>query len=1074
MANELAQPEHHSQPYPAHPSLNIKEEFLSIATSTAWQNSGLPWCYRVFPEAPNPGLHVNDIGILGVPLDTLEGEHVEKIINQGHEAPSEALTTVSSTSWSLNANQFRFENPNFGAFLAQVSQWAFTALGYEAAVREVNPPKVLLSWVGVGAAADLSHIAQETNSSNKLVTVLMIMPSLFGGGAVQLHHEDYAQTFQLDTIIPGDMAALAWHATTKFTSEPIASGSYLTLAFNLVSSEPVTPAPTLGPQCAELARLGQLLQTWHKARRATTPSKLVYLFKHKYSYGDVRKGVLRGSDAHLAEALETCAGPQGFKLGLAVLTCQLGGSRHHTQITGSDSDEDDKASVEPKDAVSNAASTRGVSYVDEDEDRKPFPLPTQRDLTSKPNDLPDDRYSYDYESDNGKPPTPDPDSESLSSSRFSSPGYCPIHSYQKDSKPLRRIGPLVDFSGNLVCNKMDYDRGTDVIPLTLHETLIASPNTYLRWDVGSWDRHLLLVIWPSWADFDVDQGRKAFPEACARLRASASLRPSREEEELVDLVVARATPESSSEVVDSVCRTARTWKDLNIWLSAVKACDADRSIATLDRENICGAVDVFGFEAVRHIAERAIQRDPSDVTALRFLREFSDDTRDKHGPGQSPNVVQWASEQRSSRLRGVKAQIDAFLRHPDDTTPQAISSIVHAAALGIEPSLIFTCLIPKIDALSVRSDILRAMIDELRGQAATLDPEGQALREVVPQLLLKFSNSVDLENASSPERVATTLDAMKYCLSAGSPAACSALLARVVHPDWAVSDSVEYIKNTLAPLLVRLIPFLVRKKQLLLSSTFAPAIRAILLQWGETVMGPRPAETTAALEKLSQLEKWSCTCDACVSVRDFLRDEPEGERTWERMGGTKRKHVEKFLKAHAAGIATFKAIMTRPQGIQVMKDASVSKPLCWTAYQKQGTRLLRTVNSNPGTLSTILGPDGPVIAALFSGQDISDDVSEVTTESVQERFATLMVSGSTDRELSPISVDDSDAPPSPGPSDAPPTTASVGRSTSSPVSYASIPSRSPSPTRTGSPLESERPSKRRRAAYDPQDVIDLT
>ncbi len=36
------------------------------------------------------------------------------------------------------------------------------------------------------------------------------------------------------------------------------------------------------------------------------------------------------------------------------------------------------------------------------------------------------------------------------------------------------------------------------------------------------------------------------------LLASDTLRPTREEEELIDLVVARATPESTSEVVDAV------------------------------------------------------------------------------------------------------------------------------------------------------------------------------------------------------------------------------------------------------------------------------------------------------------------------------------------------------------------------------------------------------------------------------------------------------------------------------------------------------------------------------------------
>lgn len=314
----------------------------------------------------------------------------------------------------------------------------------------------------------------------------MIMPSLFEGGAVRLHHADYAQTFQLDTVVPGDVAVLAWHATTTFASELITSGSYLVLAFDLVCSNPTMPSPTLGPQCKELARLRQLLQTWEKGRRATMPSKLVYLLKHKYSYGDVRKGVLRGSDAHLAEALENCAQAHSFKLGLAVLTCKLGETRVRTRASRSDSDEDDDASVELVGADSNADSPGGVSYADDDEDadRKPTPLSLQNDLTSRPDTKPspssldphDYHCSYDYESDSGKPPIPDSDADSLSSSQFSSPAYCPIHSYTKGSKPLRRIGPLVDFSGNLVRDKMDYDSGTDVIPLALHKTLIASPS----------------------------------------------------------------------------------------------------------------------------------------------------------------------------------------------------------------------------------------------------------------------------------------------------------------------------------------------------------------------------------------------------------------------------------------------------------------------------------------------------------------------------------------------------------------------------------------------------------------------
>lgn len=52
------------------------------------------------------------MGILGIPLDTLEGEHVGKNIKQGHETPPEILTAASS-SWSLDANQVILTTAHF-------------------------------------------------------------------------------------------------------------------------------------------------------------------------------------------------------------------------------------------------------------------------------------------------------------------------------------------------------------------------------------------------------------------------------------------------------------------------------------------------------------------------------------------------------------------------------------------------------------------------------------------------------------------------------------------------------------------------------------------------------------------------------------------------------------------------------------------------------------------------------------------------------------------------------------------------------------------------------------------------
>ena len=39
--------------------------------------------------------------------------------------------------------------------------------------------------------------------------------------------------------------------------------------------------------------------------------------------------------------------------------------------------------------------------------------------------------------------------------------------------------------------------------------------------------------------------------------------------------------------------------------------------------------------------------------------------------------------------------------------------------------------------------------------------------------------------------------------------------------------------------------------------------------------------------------------------------------TYEHIGGAKRKHLEKFLKAWGLGLVAWDAVMTSPQGIEV-------------------------------------------------------------------------------------------------------------------------------------------------------------
>ena len=105
-------------------------------------------------------------------------------------------------------------------------------------------------------------------------------------------------------------------------------------------------------------------------------------------------------------------------------------------------------------------------------------------------------------------------------------------------------------------------------------------------------------MWPQWAHSDIIHGADGFAYACKKLEASVTSVATHEEAKLARIVLARASQFQSTAVVSSVCRVALAWKDLPLWFEAVKVCDAERSLETLEEGNIYRALETFGTEKI--------------------------------------------------------------------------------------------------------------------------------------------------------------------------------------------------------------------------------------------------------------------------------------------------------------------------------------------------------------------------------------------------------------------------------------------------------------------------------------------
>lgn len=240
----------------------------------------------------------------------------------------------------------------------------------------------------------------------------------------------------------------------------------------------------------------------------------------------------------------------------------------------------------------------------------------------------------------------------------------------------------------------------------------------------------------------------------------------------------------------------------------------------------------------------------------------------------------------------------------------------------------------------MQTTILHAIIKELGAKRAQIDPSGITLNPLLLRLLQKYVNAIDLTYIAPPAYASHSyyraaapaapaqrpaLAALEFCLSLQLPDACKFVIGRLLNP---AKLDVKYIETQLAPLLPDMRALLVKYNQPLTSEAFAMAARKIMLYWVQKVMGPRPPDSTASL--LGGLKAWTCNCDVCPPVRNFLTAKPEESNSWTRIGAPKRRHLEAFLSKHARQIATFATIRSTPQGITVC--VNVVRLWAWTHH----------------------------------------------------------------------------------------------------------------------------------------------
>jgi len=157
-------------------------------------------------------------------------------------------------------------------------------------------------------------------------TMIIILPSQYAGGNVDLSHSSETKTFDFASSSLASTSVLGWYTDVTHQVNPVTNGYRLALSFNLIHANSAI-LPSLPDMTESVHALRQVLRKWKKECYEEDVEFLAYILDHKYSEVELSSGAgcLKGKDAHKLGYLRPQTWQQGYKIWLGNLSCRISG-----------------------------------------------------------------------------------------------------------------------------------------------------------------------------------------------------------------------------------------------------------------------------------------------------------------------------------------------------------------------------------------------------------------------------------------------------------------------------------------------------------------------------------------------------------------------------------------------------------------------------------------------------------------------------------------------------------------------------------------------------------------------------
>ena len=280
-----------------------------------------------------PRLDVAGVGPIALPLLPVQAQQLLAVAEQAPYGRGDAtlVDTAVRRTWQIDPARVQIGGRHWERTLADIVAQATADLG-------VTGPVVadLYKLLVYDPGSFFVHHRDTEKAPGMFATLILVLPSLYTGGALLVRHRDREVRLELSCPEPSQVAFAAFYADCMHEVLPITSGYRLALVYNL-RRQGRGQLPHPPDYATEQARVTALLRQWSAEQDTPeddSPTKLLYPLEHAYTPAELAFDALKGADAAVAAVLVAAASAADCDLHLALVSIEESGSAEHTGYYG--------------------------------------------------------------------------------------------------------------------------------------------------------------------------------------------------------------------------------------------------------------------------------------------------------------------------------------------------------------------------------------------------------------------------------------------------------------------------------------------------------------------------------------------------------------------------------------------------------------------------------------------------------------------------------------------------------------------------------------------------------------------